>query len=532
VPSEKASRTALRVALIALLLSVAVHASTDSASMAVDTLAITARPVLDSTIREINLVGNNHTKAWVVHAFLALDTGKRYDSAAIEAAETRLYNTRLFGSVKILRVVKPEGTNLYVVMQEAPRFMLTDIGGGLYILRYGHTDPLWRLWRANLTGRINNLGGRMEAINIALSVWEWRQLYVSWYKPFLPRPWYLIAGAGMSSMPYTGKPWRAQVLRATLATGYRLNHNARVYCSLVPRYHRNEYHGPQTSGRYTVYAAYDTTTLDPDSAVFSIDDQSHDTSWTDVVRITSDTVETRVWKGNALWEADQRDQRFSEIRVAIGGTIEKKDRNYPHRNGIYWGHDLSLNVPLTGDSNTALFGQYSTDIQFHHPGFPRRTSLAYRAQVTVRLGDGGRFHYLESGGEHTVHGFGLGAIGVRSRSNNSACFNLEYRFPIVKTPEMTLPKIANIVVPTRRVYYRIDGALFADFAYHWHEIQHPLTLYEHGTAIGAALRITLPSARRAACIDVAPLLLYQGEMFSRWSDTRTWGFNAYVDMVF
>ncbi len=496
-----------------------------------DTLIAPTLP-RDSTVREIRLVGNERTRDWVVHAYLDLDTGRICDSAVVHDAEDRLMNTRLFGSVKILQVVKPEGTSLVVVMQEAPRFMLSDIGGGLYILRYGHTDPLWRLWRVNLTGRLNNLGGRMEAINVAVSFWEWRQVYISWYKPFLPRPWYLVAGTGASSMPYTGKPWRAYSLRAVVATGYRFNHYTRGWLSCVPRYHRNEYKGPEDSGRYTVIPSFDTLTVDPDGARYSLDDRLPDTSWTDIVRVSADTVETRTWKGNLLWEEDQRDQRFSEIEVSVGGAYDRRDRNYPHLKGVRWSNELSLNIPLSGGDNTAWFGQYDTDVQFHHRAFPRRTSLAYRAQFTLRAGDGGRFHYLESGGEHTVHGFGLGALGVRSRSNNRACVNLEYRFPMLTTPEMTLPRIANIVVPTRKVYYRIDGALFADYAYHWHEIQHPLTRYEHGTAIGAGIRILLPNARRAACIDVAPMLLYNGEMFSRWDDTRTWGFNAYVDMVF
>jgi outer membrane protein assembly factor BamA len=193
---------------------------------------------------------------------------------------------------------------------------------------------------------------------------------------------------------------------------------------------------------------------------------------------------------------------------------------------------VAANVPFEEDYTSRRYLQLNTDLRFYHPAFPPRTSVAYRLQTTLRNRDGGKFHIVDAGGETTIRGFGSGSLGLASQANNCMLFTAEYRFPMFRTPSLRLPVIAKIYVADTEVYCRFDGAFFADYAHLWHDLVHTLTAYENGMAFGTGFRLLVLPSNRAVCFDIVPAVVYRGVLISRWTDTRTWGYNLYVDLVF
>lgn len=440
-----------------------------------------AKPV--DTVVEVSIVGDNRTKRELVHMLLGIDTGSSPDSSELRAAEARVMKAGVFSKVKILDVHRDDGRHLFVVLSELPRLSLGDIGGTLYSSRYGKDDSFWRLWRIGASFRLGNVGGRMETLTMAINFWEWRSLWLTWSKPFLPSPYTLSIGGGLSSFPYTSRPWRSLALRTKLSISRTLKGGGSLYLGMLPLYNRMVYYGPN--------------------------DSTH-----------------------ALWEADRSDQRLFEVFTGLGLMLRKYDSYYPHRKGWYGRWQLGYNQPLMTGGASKQYLQLDTDMRLHVPAWPPKTSLAYRGQVSLRSSDGGRFHYLTAGSETTIRGFGSGTLGLNSRANNRVLLTAEYRFPIFATPTLRMPGIVDIVLPTREVYYRLDGAFFVDYAHLWHDLAHPLTGHESGLSIGTGFRIALPPAKRAICADLIPIVIYQGEMISRLTDTRKWGYHLYIDLAF
>ncbi|MBD3241816.1 MAG: BamA/TamA family outer membrane protein [Chitinivibrionales bacterium] len=462
----------------------AAHADESALLNAVEQLSPAESPAEPAdTVCEISLVGHSRTKERLVHLLLGIDTGSSPDSVELDQAEARLMATGVFSKVKILDVRRKDGRHLFVVLSELPRLSLGDLGGTLYSRRYGKDDSFWRLWRIGASLRLGNIGGRMESLSMAVNFWEWRSVWLTWKKPLYPSPYSLSVGGGLSSFPLTSRPWRSLSVRTKFSVARALAGGGSVYLGVVPLYNRMVYHGPKDST-------------------------------------------------SALWEADQSDERFFEVFTGVGATLHKYDRYYPHRKGWYGRWQLGFNQPLASGSASRQYMQLDTDMRLHVPAWPPKTSLAYRGQASLRSSDGGRFHYLTAGSEHTIRGFGSGTLGLTSRANNRVLLTAEYRFPIVATPPLRMPGIVDIVLPTRDVYYRLDGAFFVDYAHLWHDITHPLTGHESGLAVGTGFRIALPPAKRALCADLVPVVIYQGKMISKLTDTRQWGYHLYIDLVF
>lgn len=484
-------------------------------------------------VREIVIVGNTRTREEVVRMFLRLDTGAVYDSTALAVARLRLMNTRVFFSVNILRVPKQDGISIYVMLKELPRYTLTDIGGVLYTQIYGDTAvSFWRLCRGLVTLRVGNVGGTLGALSFAVSFWEFRHASVTWYKPLLPSPYYLMLSGGWLSYPNEARPWRRNMAHASVGTGRRLDFaDSRVFASLSPQYNKATYEGPTYAGRLSQTILADTA-LSDSRVVHSIAARDDDSVWSDTVRLSDTTVEITRWRGSGNWEADQRTKEFVDIYTSCGYVYNNVDENYPHLTGFYALGALGMNVPLPSSPSSKFFVQLSTDFRFYNRAWPRGSSMAWRAQSTFRTSDGGDFHTVTAGNEHTIRGFYGNELGNNSRANNRLLFTAEYRIPMFRTPSMRLPGIATLVVPTREVYYRFDGTLFVDLAHLWPEIENTLTHDENAASIGAGVRMTAQPAKRAICFDLVPFVNYQGDWARTITDPHSWFWHLYVDLSF
>jgi len=148
----------------------------------------------NDTITTLIISGNNITERSTVEFISGLSVGMRFDSSLVTAARTKLKKTDLFYKVDILSLRTAEGYRIYIILVEKFYILPYDLGGELYSRRYGATKRWWRL----RVGMENvNFRGKAEALRIGCSIWDWRSVSASWYKPFLPSPWYFSTGAAI-----------------------------------------------------------------------------------------------------------------------------------------------------------------------------------------------------------------------------------------------------------------------------------------------------------------------------------------------
>jgi len=441
-------------------------------------------------ISTIKIVGNDRTKERIVRLYLMLDTGMVYDSVAVEEARQRLLSSKLFSKVAILKIDKPMGKNLFVVLTEKPPLSLSNIGGTWYSKRYG-TDPpsFWKSWSISLGIQNANFRGTNEVLRIGVEFWEWRGFGISWKKPLLPGPWYISVGFGLANYPYEYRARRIQRVSLRATAGRKTFENSYGYLSLVPRYTAYTYKGPADS---------------PPEA---------------------DTNDAAL----GLWEADQSVHRLREILYRGGHVIDRTNDTYPKSKGWYNWTQVLMNMPSEQSSQATTYFQFDNQFRLYHPFFLSDHSFAHRVQLSLRSKEGGDAHRIVAGDNNSLRGYGSGYFGTFSNANNRLLLTSEYRFKIVQTPELPLLPLVGIVYGNRpSIIYRIDGSLFTDAGVLWHRwsdnpFRKKLVRRERGWSGGFGLKLTSPQLKVSACIDFVPVMwIDRGNYwwsfdFSRWA---------------
>jgi outer membrane protein assembly factor BamA len=434
--------------------------------------AADADPDTPARISRIDIFGNKHTDARVVRALIAIDSADLFDSAAIAAAKRRLRGSNLFTTADIFPQPRQHGVRLLVVLVERPYFSISDIGGSLYSGKYGYTvdelpganegnavQRLWRSpWRVRLGVAHTNVGGRMERIGVHASLWQWRSLSLSWYKPFIGTPWYVRLASSIGLSPDLNVRRDHFSLAARATVGREIGDRSRIFASLLP-----------------VYNSY---------------------RWLDSTLTGRDSI-----------------AEFYEAFAVIGHGIDRRNARFDTREGWYSALSLSTNW-LYPRNRTRGYVQLSGDHRLYHRGLLQSNTVAYRLQSTLRAGEGGQYHALYAGGgEHNLRGYGVGALPRPTvygdslyapdyYADNRLLASIEYRFPILTTPPMDFGALTALHPGLEGFFYRIDGALIGDGAWLWRSLLDALHQEKDlAASLGAGLRIMAPTIKRAVSFD-------------------------------
>lgn len=505
-----------------------------------------------SRIAAITLAGNYRTRGEIVRLYLGLEPGMVYDSTVAETAKQRLEKTGLFHKVALLTVEKADGIHVFVVLTEKTYLSLTDISGEIHSRRYGKTSaPLLKSWSLSLGIKYDNFRGRMETLRLFTRFWEWRSLYLSWYKPFVPSDWYLSVGAGYSTGPEETRARLTRSVSASLTTGRKWpTEGLQTSLSTVPRYTVSLYKGNSDSAvfidetRPFLYPETAPVTTEPPPADSFY---STDRVWSWKGPVAPDSIRYQYWGGDSLWEADRTTEEFFEIFTCLSAVLDRTDNRYPNQRGyLLWGR-LGYNLPLQLSNKNAAreFVQLDLEGRLYHPVLFRGDSWAHRLRLTIRDSDGGVSHLVTAGSESSLRGYASASIGKRVRANNRLLFTTEYRFPLIKTPKLPVPTAAGLYTPLNSLYYRFDGALFADFALLWHNWRdNPFRKSginsEIGSGMGVGIRMLAPQMKRCVCFDMVPVVWdsRDGRLRSFYSLAKDRGYkpvlpwHLYVDMTF
>ncbi len=416
-------------------------------------------------IKRIDVYGNKRTNRALVMKLLELDTATAFDSTAVAEAKTRLRKSNLFSTADIFPQKQADGIRLLVVLVERPYLSISDIGGTLYSGKYGYDtipgsrDGNWfqRLWNSPWKVRLGvshaNFGGRMEVLGVHATLWQWRSLALSWYKPFVGTPWYLHTAATMGFSPDLNIPLDHFSIAARASVGRKIGERSKIYGGFVPAY--NKYR------------------------------------WLDSSLNTDSIAE------------------FYEAYALAGVATDFRNASFDTRTGWYSGIALSTNWLYPRDREFG-FLQLSADQRLYHPGFWENHAAAYRLTTILRAGKGGLYNALYAGGsEHNLRGYGVGYLprsidGKRKfTADNRMLLSAEYRFSLFKTPAMDFGSLNALHPGLRGFYYRFDGAFIADGAWLWQSLLDPLHEEKDlAASLGAGIRIMAPTIKRAISFDV------------------------------
>lgn len=495
-----------RIAKLSILLFLSVSSSwtqpgpddlvTDST-----TLNLNSGQFSDSTIREIQVLGNRVTKVKVITRFLQIDTGMVYDSLRVAEAAARLKSTNLFLSVSVFPHFRKSGVRLYVIVKEKFYYSLEDYGGDLYSYRYGEKD-FW--WRARLGFARSNFRGSMETLRLRFEIWEARALGLSWTKPLLSTPYSVSAGFDTYNYPDRATPWRTFTLSGVAGVNRRLSAHSKIGMAIAGIFTELSYHGPSTPG--------DLGAIPLGPAPVSFDDSTtpparSDTTWVDTV-ISKDTLVEYRWNGHRYYLSDQSQIHDYSALLSISHLVDHRDASFNPHEGWLLRTSASTNALYSEEKKPYL--QLDLDGRIYIPGLFRSNTMALRVQTTLRSADAGWYRNLRAGGDDNIRGYGKDRFGIRCHANNRLIVNAEYRFPIGRTPTIDLLGLEKMVPDLKGFYYQLDGTFFIDGGYLWHQIENPLSPQnenEHGLGAGFGLRILAPTIKIIVCFDVGfPLI--------------------------
>lgn len=415
----------------------------------------------DDTITTLIISGNKITERSTVEFISGISVGMRFDSSLITDARTRLRRTDLFYKVDILSLRTTEGYRIYIILAEKFYILPYDLGGELYSRRYGREKRWWRL----RVGMENvNFRGKAETLRIGCSIWDWRSVSASWTKPFLPSPWYFSVGAAIDKYPDEVFAIDHLAFRTTMTTGRKLPFNSLADLSVMPLIRRRLLHGPGNMG--------------------------------------ADTV--RIYEAFSLlrWRTDYRNTVFDPSE------------------GWYLALDMRTNALYNGIA--PCYAQLSGDVRWYSRGLAPSHTVACRMTSTLRNRDAGVTHRLQLGGEGTIRGYARSQFGLLFIANNSLTLSMEYRFPIMRFPDMDLFLLRQFNPAFSSISYRLDGALILDCGRVSTDftslVTHSPDKSENGTGLGAGLRIVTPTFERSVCFDLV------------WG-TYPWSHDGYISFM-
>ncbi len=421
-------------------------------------------------IVSITYCGNYFTKSIMLRTYLGIDTGMVYDSATIAAGKKRLMDTYLFSKVAVLRLQKPDGIHVYVLVTEF--FYWIPTGSiDLFQGKYGNDNSAW--WRMRLGLSMLNFRGLFETFSVQTSFWEDKALTLAWSKPFVRTPYFFSAGLSGEQTPDLNFPRNLSFGGGYLTFGRRLFGNSRAFISIIPSYNR-------------------------------------------VDRIDSLSVPNSTFQ-------------YGEVMSRIGWITDRKNRSYDPTRGWEEATYLSTNAIYAGTSFRFL--QWNNDLRLYHGGFFSQDRFAMRMQVALRTNDGGPYKGLYIGGESTVRGWATDALGRDSIMNDYVTLSGEYRFPLWSTPAFDLPVLCDYAASLKDFYFRTDGAIILDGGNIWRYLPHPFGVHRDAAGAGFGIRIMAPTLLRSACADIVwPLSPHQHPNGVGYSTVP--GYNLYLDMFY
>ncbi len=401
-------------------------------------------------IRSIHIHGVQRTDTSTIQLLSGLITGTPFDTVETDSAKAKLLRIGRFSKADIVKVFKDEGVDIYLFLEELPSIRLSDIGGELYSRKYGEQDRWWRM-RVGITDE--NFRGRMERLTFNFSFWEWRSLGAFWSKPILTTPYFIGLGSSIARYPYDIRNYDYRDITARITAGRQLNHSARIALSIIPTQRTRIGRAPGISESGS--PAPDTTT-------------------------------------------------FYEAFTILGLVNDHRSRRFDPDKGYFVSTALRTNTLYQGLNNPLW--QLSNDINLYIPGFFPDHKFAFRLYNVLRATDAGSYHRILYGGDGQVRGYHTKQIGWNHIANNSALFSAEYRFAIWNAPEMYLPLINLMFTGTNVVSWRLDGALFFDYARMWPAIKDIFSTegrVETARGFGAGLRVLFPAIQTSGCLDIA-----------------------------
>ncbi len=401
-------------------------------------------------IRTITFSGNKVTKEGVLRLFLQsvnVTIGSEYDSSKISYAKQRLQVTNLFSKVAFLPVVKDDGVDLYVIVQEVFYLIPDDLGAGWEKRKYG-TNSLWFQFRFGVTQY--NFRGAMETFAVRSSFWDSRSISASWTKPILPTQYSFNIGAGAEHYPDFNVAQDRNILRGRVSLGRRLTLHSRGNIGVTPMF-----------------------------------------TW--VENIDGSIID-----------------KFHEVFSFISGGIDFRNDSYDPVSGWYAGGSFLQNAlyavntrkygQLTADIFYYLPAFFASDrFAFHLSGLLRTNDAGPFKKLY--LGGNQTVRGFPSGW--------LGSQDTSVTMNHFGMISVEYRFPLLKTPVIEIEPITSKFSELKGLYYELEGTLIADAGHLWHDLPYPFGIRQNGGGIGVGLRIKAPTLRISGCADVVwPITKY------------------------
>jgi outer membrane protein assembly factor BamA len=397
-------------------------------------------------IRGVEIYGNVTTRPEILRYYFAFDTGEVLDTAKLRLTRANLLATQLYEKVDIFPHIREDGAHVFVIMKEAVRL---DIGYGVeYSTRKYGESKLWYRFLANAA--VNNFRGRMEQLWFGVNAWDNLGIDFSWYKPFLPTPYYAAFSAGVSDYPDDALPLDYTDVYGKLTAGRKIFANSRVFASAMPVYRHREVVGGGDSM--------------PDVAFPGKSD---------------------FWEAFAAagFATDRRSARFDPKSGWMLNTQLGTNRLYGGVNNRYFQltGEFRGYVPLSGDV------------------------AAFRVLLTLRDTDAGAYHRLSYGGAGEVRGYANDELGWNFSAQSSILASVKYHRPLYTTPELPVPLVGVLFPGVNNLAFRIDATFIADAAMLYREPLGALAQRgqtQPGLGIGFGTRIMAPRVRQSGCIDL------------------------------
>ena len=402
----------------------------------------------DVYIRGIEVYGNITTRPEILRYYFAFDTGEILDTAKLRITRANLLSTQLYEKVDIFPHMREDGAHIFLILKESVRL---DIGYGVeYSTRKYGESKLW--YSVHVDATVNNFRGQMETFWLGGSAWDRLGLDFSWYKPFLPTPYYITLSAGISDYPDDALPMDFLDVYGKLAVGRKVFTNSRVFVSAMPIYRHRSIVGADT--------------------------------------------------GIAFPERSE----FLEAFAAIGLVTDRRSARFDPKSGWFLSTQLGTNHLYRG-VNIPFF-QSTSELRYYVPILNDVT--AFRILLTLRDTDAGTYHRLSYGSAGEIRGYANDALGWNFSTQSSILASVKYHRPLYTTPELPVPLINTLFKGVNNLVFRIDGTFIADAAMLYREPLGALTqrglgnpeMTQPGLAFGFGTRILAPRVRQSGCIDL------------------------------
>lgn len=453
-------------------------------------------------VQKVIIEGNKTTRKETIAAYLKMDSGSVYTKTKLDSGIVALKNSGLFEYVNVYPIVNRTRALLFVSLRENSYFSLSDISGELYNMKYGKYE-LW--WSARIGFTKYNFRGRNESLTIRATFWESRSLNFSWYKPFISTPYFFTLGTGIGSSPSSATAWHNNYFYQYVSFGRQFG-KATIYTNQSTIFNRHFWKGPDGILKDTYY----TTDAQGLPILSTLPPQKRDTAWKciKISRINDTLFDTLVyeWRGYRDAFIKENEEPFSEVYLTLGWTRDARDSSFNTHKGTYFGISATTNL-ITRDERYR-YVELNSVLKFYHRGlWPKHTSAFY-LNPSIRFGSGNVHAGKYMGGTSSIRAYGSGAFGAGAPFiyNNRILFTYEYRFLILRMPEIRFPWLAWYHSSLRNFRYHIDGALFLDCGHLWKDLYHPVWAEEENISAagaGCGIRFMAPSLKRSLSLDAA-----------------------------